>query len=156
MFVPHLGGRNSPSWPHLRGSWSGLAWNHSAGHLYRAILEGVTLEYCIYRDVLRELNPEMVIREVRVTGGGERSSLWNQIKADALGVPLTRVTRHEGAPLGAALVAGFGAGLFSGLDETAADWIQTSPPVNCREQLSAHYAERLQRYKRLLDLLHRW
>ena len=57
MFVPHLGGRMSPSRPQLRGSWAGLAWSHTAGHLYRAVLEGVALEYCIYRDVLQSVNP---------------------------------------------------------------------------------------------------
>ena len=115
MFVPHLGGRVNPSQPALRGSWAGLNWAHTAAHLYRAMLEGVALEYCIYRDVLQAVNPELKIREVRVTGGGEKSAAWSQIKADALGVPLVNINRHEGAPLGVALLAGYGVGLFQDL-----------------------------------------
>ena len=78
VFVPHLGGRVSPSWPDLRGAWANITWSHSAAHLYRAVLEGVALEYAVYRDVLTELATDMKLREVRVTGGGEKSALWNQ------------------------------------------------------------------------------
>jgi len=70
----------------------------------------VALEYCLYRDGVRALNPELDIREVRITGGGQQSALWNQIKADALQTRIVRVSRGEGAPLGAALLAGYGAG----------------------------------------------
>ena len=105
----------SPSQPDLRGSWAGLTWSHTAGHLYRAVLEGVALEYCVYRDVLQAVNPELSIREVRITGGGDRSALWNQIKADALGIPVVQIDRHEGAPLGVAMLAGYGVGLFESI-----------------------------------------
>jgi xylulokinase len=156
VFVPHLGGRVSPSRPNLRGSWAGLNWSHTAAHLYRAVLEGVALEYCIYRDVLQELNPELKIRELRITGGGQNSALWNQIKADALGIPVVRIERHEGAPLGAALLAGYGVGLFRSLDAVASDWIQTGHVVRPDRKRTSHYQTRRARYRRLLELLQEW
>ena len=107
MFVPHLGGRVSPSWPDLRGAWAGLTWAHTAAHLWRALLEGVALEYAIYRQVLLRLHSNLRLAEVRVTGGGEKSALWNQLKADALGTPVVQINRTEGAPLGSALLAGY-------------------------------------------------
>ena len=103
------------------------------------MLEGVALEYCVYRDVLQELNPELKMRELRVTGGGEKSAVWNQIKADALGMPVVQITRPEGAPLGAALLAGFGVGLFRSLDSAAGDWIQTGHVVRPDRKQAAHY-----------------
>jgi xylulokinase len=156
LFLPHLGGRVSPSRPQLRGSWAGLNWSHTAGHLYRAVLEGVALEYCIYRDVLHTLNPELKSREVRITGGGQHSTLWNQIKADALGLTVVQIERQEGAPLGAALLAGFGVGLFESLDAAAQEWIVTGQRVRPQRRLGAHYAARLRRYQRLLELLDEW
>ena len=53
LFLPHLGGRVSPSQPPLRGMLGrpGLVATRPR-HLYRAVLEGVALEYCLYRDVL--------------------------------------------------------------------------------------------------------
>jgi xylulokinase len=156
VFLPHLGGRVSPSQPNLRGSWAGLNWSHTAAHLYRAVLEGVALEYCIYRDVLRELNPELKIRELRITGGGENSVLWNQIKADALGMQVVQIRRHEGAPLGAALLAGYGVGLFRSLDAAAGDWIRTGHVVRPDRKRASHYEARLVRYRRLLEVLQQW
>jgi xylulokinase len=156
VFVPHLGGRVSPSRPRLRGSWAGLNWSHTAAHLYRAVLEGVALEYCVYRDVLQSVNPELKVREVRITGGGQQSAVWNQIKADALGIPVVGIDRHEGAPMGVALLAGYGVGLFNTLAGAAARWIHKGAPVRPARKLAAHYQARLARYKGLLDCLAQW
>jgi xylulokinase len=156
FFVPHLGGRVSPSQPELRGSWAGMTWSHTAGHLYRAVLEGVALEYCIYRDVLQSVNPELNIREVRVTGGGEKSALWNQIKSDALGIPLVQIDRQEGAPLGVAMLAGYGVGLFKSLESAAARWVRRGNVVRPSRRFAAHYQTRLARYATLLEHLHQW
>jgi sugar (pentulose or hexulose) kinase len=93
---------------------------------------------------------------MRVTGGGEKNSVWNQIKADALGVQVVQITRPEGAPLGAALLAGYGVGLFRNLDATAKRWITTGHVVRPDRRLTPHYAQRLARYRRLLELLNQW
>jgi xylulokinase len=156
LFLPHLGGRVTPSQPDLRGCWAGVTWSHRAAHLYRAVLEGVALEYCLYRDGLRALNPELDIQEVRVTGGGQSSALWNQIKADALETKVVQVSRTEGAPLGAALLAGYGVGLIEDLDAAARRWIKTQPAVRPDPSLAAHYRSRLARYRRLLEQLNIW
>ena len=156
LFVPHLGGRVSPSQPLLRGSWAGLTWSHTAAHLYRAVLEGVALEYCIYREVLQAVNPELNIREVRITGGGEKSSLWNQMKADASQLPVVQINRHEGAPMGVASWPGMA--WDSGRTSTK------RPPTGCKpghasarnENCAQHYQSRLARYTRLLELLQQW
>jgi xylulokinase len=156
LFVPHLGGRVSPSWPELRGAWVGLTWAHTAAHLWRALLEGVALEYAIYRKVLLGLHAGLRLTEVRVTGGGEKSALWNRIKADALGTPVAQITRTEGAPLGAALLAGYGIGLIEDLDMTARKWVEVGtifPPDRRRIE---HYESRLRRYQSLLETLNNW
>jgi len=156
FFVPHLGGRMSPSWPQLRGAWAGLTWSHTAGHLYHAVLESVALEYCIYRDVLRSLDAELNIREVRITGGGAKSELWNQLKADALGIPVVQIRGGEGAPMGVALLAGYGVGLFRSLEDAAARWIHCGKVFQPDPQLRFHYRDRLRHYMTLLEHLRDW
>ena len=99
------GAGSAPSQPHLRGAWVGLTWSHGPGHLYRAVLEGVALEYGIYLRTLEKLFGAGTVAEVRVTGGGEKSGVWNRIKADTLGVPIVQVMGAGGAPLGSALLA---------------------------------------------------
>jgi len=153
LFIPHLGGRVCPSQPHLRGAWVGLTWGHSAAHLYRAVLEGVALEYVMYKKVMTELCTEARLNELRVTGGGAKSALWNAIKADALQMPVRTVARSEGAPLGAALVAGFGVGLFPTLQSAAKRWIDAGTTTRPRKSMAAHYSNRAERYEALLRRL---
>ena len=135
----------TPSQPRLRGSWAGLNWSHTAAHLYRAVLEGVALEYCLYRDVLQALNPELTIREVRITGGGEKSALWNQIKADALRTRRRADQRGaKGRRWARRSLAGYGVGLFDDLDAAAATWIKHRQTRAARTGRSrAHYRMRV-------------
>jgi xylulokinase len=156
LFVPHLGGRVSPAWPQLRGAWANLNWTHGAAHLWRAMLEGVALEYAIYKQALLRLNPELRLSELRVTGGGERSALWNQIKADVLGTKVVQIARSEGAPAGAALLAAYGAGLVRDLDCGARQWLATGKVTRPNRRLAAYYETRLRRYGALLNALNSW
>jgi xylulokinase len=156
FFVPHLGGRVSPGWPRLRGSWAGLHWQHRSSDLYRSMLEAVALEYRIYQQVARELYPELRLTELRVTGGGEKSELWNRIKADVLQLPVVQIAHPEGAPLGAALLAGFGVGVFPDLDRAARKWIATGRRTAPDRKHARHYARRFDRYQELLELLNHW
>jgi len=156
LFVPHLGGRVNPSQPALRGAWLGLAWSHGRGHLYRAVLEGVALEYGVYLQILQALYPGFRSTEVRVTGGGGRSRLWNRIKADLLGLPVAPVARTEGAPLGVALLAGFGAGLFPSLDEAARSWVQPGEAVRADPGRRELAGVRMRKYTAALEALNRW
>ncbi|HVN77395.1 MAG TPA: FGGY family carbohydrate kinase, partial [Terriglobia bacterium] len=156
LFVPHLGGRVSPSRPHLRGAWAGLSWSHSTAHLWRAVLEAVALEYGVYRQVLLGLVPGMPLTEVRVVGGGERSGLWNQIKADTLGSRVVQINRSEGAPLGAALLAAYGVGLLKDINKAAGQWIGVGKVTRPNRQLSHYYQRRLSRYVALLEALNGW
>jgi xylulokinase len=153
LFVPHLGGRVCPAQPDLRGAWVGLTWDHGLGELYRAVLEGVALEYAVYKKGLLALYEGLKVKELRVTGGGEQSGLWNAIKADAMQTPLRRVSRGEGAPLGAAMVAGCGVGLLKGLPEAARQWITLAEVTRPRRSLAAICAARLARYEAILEQL---
>jgi xylulokinase len=151
IFVPHLEGRVCPSEPGLRGAWLGLMRGNSLGALYRAVLESVALEYGVYKRAILALYPDLSFRELRVTGGGERSPLWNQIKADVLGMSVVQVRGSGGAPLGAAMLARFGAGDCQDLPSAATEWIDTGrrfPPDSC---LGPHYGRRLDRYEAALD-----
>ena len=53
------------------------------------------------------------VDQVRLSGGGAKSSLWRQILADVLGAELVTVNTTEGAAYGAALLAGIGAGAWA-------------------------------------------
>ncbi len=85
--------------------------NHTSAHVARAVLEG-----CAYalRDIVDRLDAlGLGHGEVRIVGGGARDDLWAAIKADVLGRPVRRVLTEEATAVGAAMVAGVGAGVFA-------------------------------------------
>jgi xylulokinase len=115
FFSPHLGGRICPSSPEMRGAWVGVSWSHTQGHFARAILESVAYEYAYYLRILQELLPKLELVEARAVGGGARSAVWNQVKADVLNVPYQRLKGNEFGAWGAAMIAGKAAGLIGDL-----------------------------------------
>jgi len=155
VFVPHLEGRVSPSEPDLRGGWLAVTRAATLGALYRAVLESVALEYALYRQGISALYPDLRFRELRITGGGERSALWNQIKADALGMSVSQVQGAGGAPLGAAMLACYGAGLCPDLPTAAQRWIALGQRFTPSGELAAYYRRRLRLYEAALEAARR-
>ncbi|HEV8560427.1 MAG TPA: FGGY family carbohydrate kinase [Actinophytocola sp.] len=102
---PHFSGRIAPVAPALRGAVVGLSPIHHRAHLARAILESIAFEYRRYADIAQVLVPGSSIEEVVGTGGGSRSRVWNQIKADVLSTLYRPVAGVESGTRGAALVA---------------------------------------------------
>jgi xylulokinase len=130
LCLPYLDGRVLPNDPDARGAFAGLRREHGRGHLARAALEGVALEYAEYLAVLRDLHPNQAFDEARVAGGGARSECWNAIKASALGMPYGRLPRSELGCWGAALVAAAAVGLV----EDLADAAEAATPLAARVQ----------------------
>lgn len=151
LFVPHLAGRVSPSNPDLRGAWLGLDWTHDVGHLYGAILEGVALEYRLYKQRLADLSGGDSVRELRNTGGGNTSTWWKQVKADALGVRVIDIPDFAGATHGVAMIAGVGAGILPDLAEASREWISTGPVTEPNGEMSGYYEKRMALYELALD-----
>jgi xylulokinase len=112
LCIPHLLGRACPPDPAVRGAWLGFTWTHTQAHFYRALLEAIAYDYAQALDVLRAELPHLEYDAVRVIGGGAKSTVWNQIKADVLGLPYVRLPAGDRAALGCAILAGHGAGIF--------------------------------------------
>lgn len=126
FFSPHLGGRICPASPEMRGAWIGFSWGHTQGHFYRAVLESVAYEYAYYLSIMKEAIPNMALTEARVIGGGARSTTWNQIKADVLGVPYQPLQRSEFGSWGSAMIAGKAAGIYGDLSQIALEHARTT------------------------------
>ncbi len=116
LFIPALSGAMTPTWnSQMRGAFAGLALSHTSHSMARAVLEGCAFAL---RDIVERFTSlGLGSEEIRVVGGGAASDTWMQIKADVTGRPVRRVQVSEATALGAALLAGVAAGIFSDLSE---------------------------------------
>ena len=151
LFLPHLGGRNFPFCPELRGSFSNLNWNTDDTALYKAVMEGIAYEYHIYLGIERDLFPKMDFREVRTYGGGAKSRLFTQIKADVLGIPYVQLDRAEVGALGCAILGGYAVGIYPDMVEPAKRFTH----VKCRIEPDMENHKRYQPYAEAYSRLSR-
>ena len=120
--VPAFAGLGAPHWnPHARASLTGMTRGTGGAHLARAALEAMAYQSV---DVIRLMEQESGTRlsELRVDGGAAANDLLCQFQADVLDVPVVRPEVTETTVLGAALVAGLGAGIWSSTEELASVW----------------------------------
>lgn len=153
IFLPHLNGRICPNVPNTRGVYFGLNWTHQRAHMYRAMLEAVAYEYSSYLSIVRDLFPDLKPRETHVIGGGAKSALWNQIKADVLGVPYHTLNREEAGVLGSAVLAGYATGVFEDMADTVERFIQPKETFTPDENAHAAYQDYVTLYTTLLEKL---
>jgi xylulokinase len=147
-FVPALAGAMTPVWrPHARGTLHGLTPAHGRAHVARAILEGLAFA-C--RDVVERLRAlGLPAREVVVLGGGGRSAVWMQIRADVLGLPHHVAARSDTCAIGAAMCAAVATGVLADLHAGAALAPPPAQTFSPRRSLDGAYA----RYRRLVAQL---
>lgn len=116
VFVPALTGLGAPHWdPHARGLIVGLGRDTTVAHLCRATLDGIALQIVDLIGAMERGGGEKLTR-LRVDGGAAANDLLMQIQADLLDVPVDRPTNVETTALGAAYLAGLGAGVFPDTD----------------------------------------
>ena len=119
VFQPYTGGVMDPYWdPYARGVIAGLSISHTPYHIYRAILEGLTLD-SVFRTQNIEKETGLNIKEYLAIGGGAKSSSWVQMLADASGKNVLIADTIEASSLGAAMIAAHGAGWFKSISESA-------------------------------------
>jgi xylulokinase len=111
VMLPHLEGALFPEFdPNARGVFFGFTLTHTRAHFVRALLEAIA--FMIRRDLEGLNRLGVAARELRVLGGGAKSLLGSQIKADTCGIPVIVPAQQEAAVLGAAILAAVGARLY--------------------------------------------
>lgn len=121
-FVPAFTGLGSPHWdPYARGGMFGLTRGTSAAHVARAAVESIAYQSAELLAAM-QVDAGCALAELRVDGGATANNLLLQFQADLLGVPVVRPRVQETTALGAAYLAGLAAGVWSGIEEIAAQW----------------------------------
>ena len=142
LFAPVLGDGERDD-PTLRGTAAGLSLRHDRSAWARATLEGVAFGVRARLETLERASTKAT--ELRVSGGGARIALWNQIKADVTGTPVVCVPGDSTAA-GTAMLAGLGAGIYRDVDEAVAKTYRPGPAAEPDPRHRGLYDEMYARY----------
>jgi xylulokinase len=152
VFLPYLTGERTPHMDALaRGAFIGLTPAHGRGHLARAIMEGVSFAMRQSLEIALSLGGQA--EAVIGAGGAMDSDLWRQIMTDILGLPLQKPLLSEQAGVGATLIAGVGAGIYSSFADAKARVTRYSAPSLPDATRHAFYDERYAQFVSLYPTL---
>jgi xylulokinase len=121
---PYFASACTPRWnADARATITGMTFAHDRACLVRAFMEGITLDV---KDMVNSMSRCGVpIEQIRILGGPTKCELWNQIQADIYGRPVATLKTLDAAPLGAAICAAVGAGVFGDIREGVARMAST-------------------------------
>lgn len=148
LVLPHFSGSGTPTFDtQSKAAILGLTFATTRGDIARAIMEGLTYELRLNLDLLREGGVQIDV--LRAIGGGAKSALWLQMKADITGIPVVTPKITEAAGFGAALLAGVGAGIFPSAAEAADRFLELTGTYHSDAARQATFARNYELYKKL-------
>jgi xylulokinase len=153
LFLPHFAGSSFPVVdPNSMGAFVGLRAVTTKGDLMRAIVEGLSYQFL---QILRGLEAALGQKAERLVavGGGAKSRFAMQNKADVAGTPVETPELEEATPLGAAVLAGIGVGLYRDEQEAFERIRRPGRIYQPDPALTARYAERFRAFERLYPTL---
>jgi xylulokinase len=153
LFLPHLSGSTCPVVdPHSRGSFVGLRSVTTLGDMVRAIIEGLDYQFL---DMLTSFEAGLGTKAERIiaVGGAIQNEFWMQNKADVVGKTIEVPAVREATPLGAAILAGIGAGLYKDEQDAYEKVCRPGRVYEPRAALAQSYAEGFALYRQMYPAL---
>lgn len=154
VLVPAFTGLGAPWWDaYARGTLLGLTRGTGRAHIARAALEAIALQTVDLVEAMKR-DGAGPLRELRVDGGAAANNLLMQMQADLLDVSVVRPRMLETTALGAACMAGLGAGIWSGEAEISAQWVEAArfePRMKAAERKAL-----LERWHRAVERARGW
>jgi xylulokinase len=148
FWLPYLMGERTP---HLdataRGGWIGLTAKHTRADLIRSVLEGVSYSQKDCLEIIEQMG--VAVNSVRLSGGGARSTFWQQMLADVFGKRVSILENQEGSAYGAALLALVATGEYSSVPEVCKAAIHEVRSLGPHADEQRAYAEGHRTYQAL-------
>lgn len=153
LFLPHLQGERAPIWDSAsRGVFARLDNRAGAAEMVRSAMEGVAFSVRWAFEALQQ-SAGLTLEVANIGGGGSRSDVWCQIRADTLGISLRRTATPESAAIGAAILAGVGAGIMPSLAEAATGLVRFDRSFEPDPTHKAYYDDKFGKYRELYAAL---
>ena len=146
-------GERAPIWDSAsRGVFARIDNRAGAPEMVRAVMEGVALSVRWAFDAL-QASAGRTVTVAHIGGGGSRSDVWCQIRADALGMALRRTAAREAAAIGAAILAGVGSGVMPSIVAASREVVQFDATFEPDARQAGYYAEKFGKYRELYEAL---
>ncbi len=151
--LPHLQGSMAPDVNlNAKGVFYGATLKHTKAHFIRSIMESLGYIICRNLEAVNEMGLE--VKQIRTMGGGSKSNIWNQIKADITGKTLyTTKSSQDTACLGAAILAGCAAGVFSSIESACESMVEIKGVYEPNPENHACYQKQYKKFKLLFNAL---
>jgi xylulokinase len=152
LALPHFAPTGPPEFVgDSSGVLVGLKLETQRGDILKGLLEGVTF---YEREVLDALPAAGIkVETCRAVGGGSKSDSWLQLTADIFGIPVLRPRVTEAGVLGAAVIAGVGAGVFSSFNEGVDAMVSLDRTYAPNERAHEAYQPRYEQYRQMWPLM---
>ncbi len=151
LVFPGLTGERSPYWKaHWRGSLIGLNPGHRGEHILRAVMEGCALRNAKLLEILS--NNGFRPRALNIVGGGSASDVWNQIRADACGLVVQKMTAAEATCLGTAIFCQSALDRSQPLEAIADNWIKVAKRYDPEPEQTKAYQQIATLFERYVDI----
>lgn len=153
LFLPHLEGERAPIWDAgSRGAFAGIDSTVGAAETARSVMEGVAFSARWAFQALQQ-SSNVVLAQANISGGGSRSDIWCQIRADALGFALKRTAVPDAAVLGAALLAGVGTEVVGSVAAAVREFVRFDRTFEPQSAHRDYYDEKFARFQSLYRAL---
>jgi len=150
LVLPHFAGAATPYMDNgSRGAILGLDASTTARDIYCACMEGVVYEMMVNMEYLKQSGA--AYETIHATGGGARSRVWMQMKADMLGVPITALATSNAGTVGSAMLTGIAAGCFADLEDAAAHMVEKREVYRPRQEMHEKYERIYARYRKVYE-----
>ena len=150
LVLPHFAGAATPYMDTgSKGAILGLTTATAAGEIYRACMEGVAYEMRLNYEALS--GSGIHFEKLNATGGGAKSKIWMQMKADVLNMPITALKTSEAGTVGSAMLTGIAAGVYQDLQDAANHMVQETDTYYPRPEMHEKYMKVYERYKQVYN-----
>lgn len=150
LVLPHFAGAATPYMDTgSKGAVVGLTIEHTISDLYKAMMEGVAYEMRLNLERLKDAGIEP--KKLKASGGGATSSVWMQMKADMLNIPIVSLGNVEAGAAGCAMLAGIAVGCFETLEEASEKMVCEKAVYYPRKEIHDAYQKYYDSYEKLYE-----
>lgn len=152
LVLPHFAGAAMPYMDTgSKGAIIGMTTATTVAEIYRGCMEGIAYEMLLNMEYLRDTGVRF--KKLQASGGGAASSLWMQMKADVLNIPMTALHTADSGTVGSAMITGAAIGCFGSLQEAAAQMVREKETYYPDPRQHERYMEIYERYRQLYAAL---